>query len=160
MNNMSRATDIRLIEYQANKLQELIGEVHSCCKDRFAREARVFKLPQAELKCLMLFEGHKYLTGVEIAGMLEVAKSRATVIIENLEKRRLVQRSADPNDARVKLISLTPAGQRKVREIEEFMFDLHQQLLGQIDPDQRASVIAGLETLRSSMEAVKAQFNK
>ena len=160
MNNVSRATDIRLIEYQANKLQELIGEVHNCCKDRFAREARVFKLPQAELKCLMLFEGHKYLTGVEIAGMLEVAKSRATVIIENLEKRRLVQRSADPNDARVKLISLTPAGQRKVREIEEFMFDLHQQLLGQIDPDQRASVIAGLETLRSSMEAVKAQFNK
>jgi DNA-binding MarR family transcriptional regulator len=71
-----------------------------------------------------------------------------------------VQRSADPNDARVKLISLTPAGQRKVREIEEFMFDLHQQLLGQIDPDQRASVIAALETLRSSMEAVKAQFSK
>ncbi|MBW2521791.1 MAG: winged helix-turn-helix transcriptional regulator, partial [Deltaproteobacteria bacterium] len=126
----------------------------------FAREARVFKLPQAELKCLMLFEGHKYLTGVEIAGMLEVAKSRATVIIENLEKRGLVQRSADPNDARVKLISLTPAGQRKVREIEEFMFDLHQQLLGQIDPDQRAGVIAALETLRSSMEAVKAQFSK
>jgi DNA-binding MarR family transcriptional regulator len=160
MNNLSAATDIRLIEYQANKLQELIGEVHSCCKDRFAREARVFKLPQAELKCLMLFEGHKYLTGVEIAGLLEVAKSRATVIIDNLETRGLVQRSADPNDARVKLISLTPAGQRKVREIEEFMFDLHQQLLGQIDPDQRAGVIAALETLRSSMEAVKAQFSK
>ncbi|MBW2522456.1 MAG: winged helix-turn-helix transcriptional regulator [Deltaproteobacteria bacterium] len=160
MNNLSAATDIRLIEYQANKLQELIGEVHSCCKDRFAREARVFKLPQAELKCLMLFEGHKYLTGMEIAGLLEVAKSRATVIIDNLETRSLVQRSADPNDARVKLISLTPAGQRKVREIEEFMFDLHQQLLGQIDPDQRAGVIAALETLRSSMEAVKAQFSK
>lgn len=160
MNNLSAATDIRLIEYQANKLQELIGEVHSCCKDRFAREARVFKLPQAELKCLMLFEGHKYLTGMEIAGLLEVAKSRATVIIDNLETRGLVQRSADPNDARVKLISLTPAGQRKVREIEEFMFDLHQQLLGQIDPDQRAGVIAALETLRSSMEAVKAQFSK
>jgi DNA-binding MarR family transcriptional regulator len=160
MNNVSQATDIRLIEYQANKLQELIGEVHSCCKDRFASEARVFKLPQAELRCLMLFEGHKYLTGVEIAGLLEVAKSRATVIIDNLETRGLVQRSADPNDARVKLISLTPAGQRKVREIEEFMFDLHQQLLGQIDPDQRAGVIAALETLRSSMEAVKAQFSK
>ena len=69
-----------------------------------------------------------------------------------------VQRSADPNDARVKLISLTPKGQRKVREIEEFMFDLHQQLLSQIDPSQRANVITALETLRTSMEAVKAQF--
>jgi len=93
-----------------------------------------------------------------IAGLLEVAKSRATVIIENLVKKGLVQRSQDPNDARVKLISLTPFGQRKVREIEEFMFTLHQQLLDHIDPIQRTGVITALETLRSSMEAVKSHL--
>jgi DNA-binding MarR family transcriptional regulator len=158
MNNVNRATDLRVIEYQANKLQELISELHNCCKERYTKEAKAFKMPQAELRCLMLFEGHKYLTGIQIAGLLEVAKSRATVIIENLEKKRLVQRSQDPNDARVKLISLTPAGQRKVREIEEFMFSLHQQLLDHIDPAQRTGVINALETLRSSMEAVKAQL--
>jgi DNA-binding MarR family transcriptional regulator len=140
------------------QLQELISELHNCCKERYSREAKVFKMPQAELRCLMLFEGHKYLTGIQIAGLLEVAKSRATVIIENLEKKGLVQRSQDPNDARVKLISLTPVGQRKVREIEEFMFELHQQLLGHIDPTQRTGVINALETLRSSMESVKAQL--
>lgn len=160
MNNVNNAIDIRLLEYQANKLQELISEVHNCCKDRFAHEAKAFRMPQAELKCLMLFDGHKYLTGIEIAGMLDVAKSRATVIIENLEHKGLVQRSPDPNDARVKLISLTPKGQRKVREIEEFMFDLHQQLLEQIEPTQRPNVITALETLRSSMEAVKAQLKE
>jgi DNA-binding MarR family transcriptional regulator len=158
MNNVNRATDLRVTEYQANKLQELISELHNCCKERYTKEAKAFRMPQAELRCLMLFEGHKYLTGIQIAGLLEVAKSRATVIIENLEKKRLVQRSQDPNDARVKLISLTPAGQRKVREIEEFMFSLHQQLLDHIDPAQRTGVINALETLRSSMEAVKAQL--
>ena len=158
MNDVNNTNDVRVLEYQANKLQELISELHYCCKERYSHEAKAFKLPQAELRCLMLFEGHKYLTGIQIAGLLEVAKSRATVIIENLAKKRLVQRSQDPNDARVKLISLTPAGQRKVREIEEFMFSLHQQLLGQIDPGQRTGVIAALETLRSSMEAVKAQM--
>jgi DNA-binding MarR family transcriptional regulator len=160
MNDVNTTIDVRVLEYQANKLQELISEVHNCCKDRFSREAKAFKMPQAELRCLMLFEGHKYLTGIEIAGMLEVAKSRATVIIENLERKGLVQRSPDPNDARVKLINLTPTGQKKVREIEEFMFQLHQQLLGQIDPAQRTNVITALETLKSSMEAVKAQLNK
>ena len=70
-----------------------------------------------------------------------------------------MQRSQDPNDARVKLINLTPRGQRKVREIEEFLFSLHQQLLDQIDPGQRPAVINALETLRSSMEAVKAQLS-
>jgi DNA-binding MarR family transcriptional regulator len=158
MNNVKRATDLRIIEYQANKLQELISELHNCCKERYTREAKAFRMPQAELRCLMLFEGHKYLTGIQIAGLLEVAKSRATVIIENLETKGLVQRSQDPNDARVKLISLTPSGQRKVREIEEFMFSLHQQLLDHIDPAQRTGVINALETLRSSMEAVKAQL--
>jgi DNA-binding MarR family transcriptional regulator len=158
MNDINTANDLRILEYQANKLQELIGELHNCCKERYSHEAKAFKLPQAELRCLMLFEGHKYLTGIQIAGLLEVAKSRATVIIENLNKKGLVQRSQDPNDARVKLISLTPAGQRKVREIEEFMFSLHQQLLGQIDPGQRTAVITALETLRSSMETIKAQL--
>ena len=159
MNNVKLANDVRILEYQANKLQELIGELHNCCKERYTNEAKAFKVPQAELRCLMLFEGHKYLTGIQIAGLLEVAKSRATVIIENLAKKGHVQRSADPNDARVKLINLTPAGQRKVREIEEFMFTLHQQLLGQIDPTQRTGVINALETLRSSMEAVKTQLS-
>ena len=160
MNDVNTTIDVRILEYQANKLQELISEVHNCCKDRFSHEAKAFKMPQAELRCLMLFEGHKYLTGIQIAGLLEVAKSRATVIIENLEKKGLVQRSQDPNDARVKLINLTPVGQRKVREIEEFMFTLHQQLLGQIDPAQRTGVITALETLRSSMESVKAKLTK
>ena len=158
MNDVNKTNNERVIEYQANKLQELIGELHNCCKERYTTEAKAFRLPQAELKCLMLFDGHKYLTGIEIAGLLEVAKSRATVIIENLENKGLVQRAPDPNDARVKLINLTPSGQRKVREIEEFMFSLHQQLLGQIDPAQRTGVITALETLRSSMEAVKAKL--
>ena len=96
MNDVNTTSDVRVLEYQANKLQELIGEVHNCCKDRFADEAKAFKMPQAELRCLMLFEGHKYLTGIEIAGMLEVAKSRATVIIENLEKKGLVRSVGDP----------------------------------------------------------------
>lgn len=158
MNDVNTTNDVRVLEYQANKLQELISELHNCCKERYSHEAKAFKMPQAELRCLMLFEGHKYLTGIQIAGLLEVAKSRATVIIENLDKKGMVQRSQDPNDARVKLINLTPAGQRKVREIEEFMFALHQQLLDQIDPGQRTGVITALEALRSSMEAVKAQL--
>ncbi len=158
MNDVNTTNDPQLLEYQINKLQELISEVHNCCKEKFVNEAKAFNLPQAELRCLSLFDGHKYLTGIEIAGLLEVAKSRATVIIESLAKKGLVQRSHDPNDARVKLISLTPVGHRKVREIEEFLFSLHQQLINQIDPAQRTNVINALELLSSSMKAVKAQM--
>ncbi|MEJ2269749.1 MAG: hypothetical protein P8Y04_08250, partial [Desulfobulbaceae bacterium] len=70
MNYVNTTIDIRVLEYQANKLQELISELHNCCKERYSDEAKAFKMPQAELRCLMLFEGHKYLTGIQIAGLL------------------------------------------------------------------------------------------
>lgn len=159
MNNVNNnKIDNRVIEYQTNKLQELISELHHCCKDRLHHEASTFNIPPAELRCLMLFDGHKYLTGQEIASQLEVAKSRATVILEGLEKKGFIQRITDPKDARSKLVSLTPAGLKKVQGVEEFVFDLHHKLLDQIDPSQRNNVIASLEILRSSMVSMKAQF--
>lgn len=150
----------QLIEYQTNRLQELISELHSCCRDRIHMEAQRFGLPAAEIKCLMAFAGHRYLTGQEIAGILEVAKSRATVILDSLEKKGLVQRHPDPNDARVKLVNLTPAGLKAVDEIEEFIFSLHLKFLQEIDPGQRPSVIAALENLRHAMHIVKMQMQE
>ena len=148
----------QLVEYQVNKLQELITEMHNCCQERIFLEAKMFGLPPSELKCLMLFDGHRYLTGMEVSGKLEVAKSRATVIIDSLVRKGLVQRAPDPSDARVKLVSLTPVGHRKVREIEDLVFHLHHQLLDEIETSQRASVISSLETLRAAMEVVKSHL--
>ena len=158
MNEKSPTADTALVEYQSNKLQQLISDVHNCCKDRIYYEAKLFNLPASELKCIMLFEGHRYLTGVEIAAMLEVAKSRATVILDSLAKRGFIQRMPDPNDARVKLVSLTPAGHKKVNEIEDYVFHLYHQLLSQIEPSQRAGVLNGLEILTSTMKAMKSQI--
>ena len=160
MNDKERTLDKALIEYQSNKLQQLISDMHNCCKDRIYLEAKMFNLPASELKCIMLFEGHRYLTGVEIAGTLEVAKSRATVILDSLAKRGFIQRMPDPNDARVKLVSLTPAGYKKVKEIEDYVFHLYHQLLSQIETTQRPGVIAALEILTSTMKAMKAQMSE
>jgi DNA-binding MarR family transcriptional regulator len=159
MNDKEQNPDKALIEYQSNKLQQLISDMHNCCKDRIYLEAKMFNLPASELKCIMLFEGHRYLTGVEIAGMLEVAKSRATVILDSLAKRGFIQRMVDPNDARVKLVSLTPAGYKKVKEIEDYVFHLYHQLLSQIETSQRPGVIAALELLTSTMKAMKTQMS-
>ena len=40
-----------------------------------------------------------------------------TMVIDNLEKRKLVYRKTDPQDRRRTRINLTPAGERMVREI-------------------------------------------
>jgi len=158
MNNAQTKINEDLLNYQTLRLKGLISEMVQCCEDRKLYESQRFGLPYSELKCLMLFDGERYLTVKGIAQKLEVAKSRVTKIIDGLIEKRLVKRIDDPDDARVKLISLTPEGEKTSREIDAFHRDIHRKILLQMDSDERKSVLFYLELLRSAMEAVKEQF--
>jgi len=147
-----------LLEYQTQRLQELIEEIQQCCKERTSYLSKKFDIPEAELRCLMLFGDERYLTAKGISQKLYVAKSRVTKITNGLIRKGLVETIDDPKDARIKLIALTQEGQRKSREISTIITDLHQLLLLEFKPDQRKLVLSCLEVLRSSMEAVKNQL--
>lgn len=148
----------KLLVYQGQKFQELMEETVQCCQARTAYLSAKFDIPQAEVRCLMLFEGERYLTVKGIAQKLDVAKSRVTKILEGLSAKKLVVTIEDPKDARIKLISLTPTGQRRTQEISRFNSELHQKLLLEIAPEQRKTVLSSLEVLRSSMETIKKQL--
>lgn len=158
MNKIEAGASDGLLHYQAQRLRDLIREILQCCQDRMLYETQRFSLPQAELKCLMLFEKERYLTVKGIAQKMEVAKSRVTKIIDGLLKKKLVQRIDDPRDGRIRLISLTPKGQKKSREIENFLRNIHQKILVQMEPKEKKTMLSSLELLRLSMEAVKAQL--
>ena len=153
----TNSTDV-LLDYQSQKLEDLIGEIVQCCKERTSFLSKKFDIPEAELRCLMLFGEERYLTAKGISQKLDVAKSRVTKIINGLVQKRLVESIDDPKDARVKLIGLTSKGQKQSRELNEVTKDLHQRLLLEFEPEQRKMVISCLEILRASMEAVKNQM--
>jgi len=155
MNEKVSAINEDLLTYQAHRLQDLIAEMLKCCEDRKVYESGKFALPYAELKCLLLFDGQRYLTVTDSAQKLEVAKSRVTKIVNGLKEKRLVEEIDDPKDARIKLISLTPAGHTRFNEIAAFQRGLYRTLLLQVDADERKHVLSKLELLRSAMEAVK-----
>jgi len=158
MNNRGPESDDVLLSYQTQRLQDLIEEILHCCKERTSHLSKKFDIPEAELRCLMLFGEERYLTAKGISQKLDVAKSRVTKIINGLLHKNLVESIDDPKDARIKLIGLTPQGQRKSKELSAILTDLHQRLLLEFEPEQRKMVISCLEVLRSSMEAVKNQL--
>ena len=158
MNNRETNSHDVLLDYQSQKLEDLIGEIVQCCKERTSFLSKKFDIPEAELRCLMLFGEERYLTAKGISQRLDVAKSRVTKIINGLVQKRLVESIDDPKDGRIKLIGLTSKGQKKSRELSDFTKDLHQRLLLEFEPEQRKMVISCLEILRASMEAVKNQM--
>lgn len=158
MNQLATKVNEELLGYQAQRLQELITEMLKCCEDRKLFETGKFRLPYAELRCLLLFAGERYLTVKGIAQRLDVAKSRVTKIVNGLVEKGLVKQIDDPHDARVRLISVTSAGHAKSQEIAAFQRELHRHILLHLDADERKGIFTCLELLRSAMEAVKEQL--
>jgi DNA-binding MarR family transcriptional regulator len=158
MNDNNQILTDELLQYQTQRVQALVEETIQCCQMQTSYLSRKYCIPQAELRCLLLCPGERYLTVKGIAQKLDVAKSRVTKIVGGLVQKKLLQSIDDPRDARIKLIALTPAGQEKSEEIRALIAELNQKLLLEIDPEQRKMVISALELLRSSMEAIKRQL--
>ncbi|MBU2550343.1 MAG: MarR family transcriptional regulator [Proteobacteria bacterium] len=149
-----------MVEYQSEKLKDLLKAMVRCCGERMAQEAKRLGLPHSEMECLELFDGERYLTTKGIAQRLGVAKSRVTRIVDGLVAKKLVLRSDDPNDARVKLIALTPAGRKKAEEIESILHENHRRVLLQLPSGERNRVMTAMETLWTAMETVKADLDQ
>ena len=155
MNNYLGSSTKSVTRFQMQQFQALVTRLFQCCQERMHYQCERFNLPDAELRCLMLFGEERYLTPKGIAHKMNVVKSRVTKIIDGLIKKELVQRIKDPEDSRISLLSVTPQGQGKLLEINRFLDDVHEQVLLQMPAEQRITLLMNLELLKSSMEAVK-----
>ena len=140
---------------QVKQFQTLVTKLFQCCQERLQYQHERFKLPDAELRCLLLFEEERYLTAKGISYKMNVVKSRVTKIINGLLKKKLVQRIPDPEDSRIMLLSLTSEGHEKLNEIKAFHDHVNYQVLQQMEPEQRIIMLTNLDLLKASMEAVK-----
>lgn len=157
MNVSNNQSDIPI--HQVDQLRRIISKLFQCCQERIQYQCDKFGLHDAEIRCLMLFGEERYLTVKGIAPKLNVVKSRVTKIVNGLIRKKLVQKVKDPNDSRIHLLSLTPKGQAKLKHINDFMMDMHAKLLRLVQPDQRNTLLANLETLKLSMEAIKEMMD-
>ena len=155
MNEFKANNNPDVTDYQLDKFQALITRLFQCCQERMQYQCERFQLPDAELRCLGLFGEDRYLTAKSIAHRMNVVKSRVSKIIDGLIKKNLIQRMKDPEDSRIQLLSLTPQGQKKLNEINDFMEEVYGQVLSQMAPDQRQAMLTNLDILKASMEAVK-----
>lgn len=152
---MNNKSDAEITDFQLDQFQNLINRLFQCCQERVRYQSDRFGLPDAAFRCLLLFGEERYLTPKGIAGRMNVVKSRVSKILEGLENKNLVQRIRDPEDSRIYLFSLTRLGQDKLDEIDKFLKGIYSEVLLLIPSDQRRTSIATLETLTSSMNAVK-----
>lgn len=82
---------------------------------------------------------------------LHVAQSTAAGVAVRLEQKGLVESFGSPEDRRVKLVRLTPAGLERCREARENMDQVEQHILSGLTESERLQLLRLLQKVRDSL---------
>lgn len=123
------------------RLSELVLDA-----DRKARASEALGLSFARIRAIRRLEDEP-LTLKALALKLQADPPYVTVMIDDLEKRGLVERTPHPADARAKLVSLTATGRDAVVEANRILDEPPEELEG-LPPEELESLLRILEKLR------------
>jgi DNA-binding MarR family transcriptional regulator len=107
----------------------------------------------AQLRVLLLLHTDGETRMSSIAGTLGIAVSTATGIIDNLVKKELVLRRADPEDRRVVICALSPLGQQTIDRIWERGRFQMEKLLHGLNQEQLAKAKEVAEMLLLNVQS-------
>ncbi len=83
----------------------------------------------------------------ELAEALRIAPRSATEVADGLQERGLVERAADPTDRRAVVLTVTEAGRRVQREVDDARAADAQELFGRLSAADRAELARILRAL-------------
>jgi MarR family transcriptional regulator, lower aerobic nicotinate degradation pathway regulator len=79
-----------------------------------------------------------------------IDRSDVVAALNDLAARGLIERSPDPDDRRRNVITITRAGAKQLRELDEVLAGVQERLLAPLSPADRAKLIALLTQLLES----------
>jgi len=109
-----------------------------------------------QLKALLLISDEETIRMRELARKLGGSFSNATVLVDRLVDRGLVERLMDPDDRRVVLVRTTGEGQVLIEQLVTSWRALSESVLDAMDAEDLAALRRGLAAL---LEASKGQQN-
>jgi MarR family transcriptional regulator, transcriptional regulator for hemolysin len=86
-------------------------------------------------------------TQIELARMLGIDKTTMVVTLDELEASGLAERRPSRVDRRARVIAVTDAGERLVREGYEIVARIHDDVLNSLPPDDRQPFLDALYRL-------------
>jgi DNA-binding MarR family transcriptional regulator len=120
----------------------LLAQLGAHAAEKFAERLRVLELTPADAGILRLLRVEGGPSQQELATRLQIHPSRLVAILDNLEKRGLVERRAHAQDRRLYSIQLTKNGDEILEKIGKVAREHQDALLSGLDKEERDSLAA------------------
>src|SRR6478736_519429 len=121
-----------------------MGELKCMGSERMVR----LGISMSQLHVMHLLDRHGELAMSRLADMLDVSLSAATGLVDRVEERGFVERIRVPEDRRIVLVRITPAGRQMLDDAELARTALLERVLDRLDEAQLISVASAMADLR------------
>jgi MarR family transcriptional regulator, transcriptional regulator for hemolysin len=135
----------------------LIAEVHKLMKRRLEEETRVHGVTLPQWRALAELSMNGGMNQVELAGCIDTDPMTLSGILDRLEKRGLLERSADPNDSRAKRAVATPQGIEVVQDVRAVGHGIYEQAIDGLSAIERKQLIDVLGRMKDNLLAMSAE---
>lgn len=132
---------------------KLIKQIHDEMRKNINNAMRAQNMTMAQWDALLELDlvPEKQLSFKELEQRLHIAQSTTAGIISRLEQKGLVEGFGDPNDRRVKLARITPAGMARIAEAEQGRAEAEARLLAGLTETEQDIFLALLKKVRDTL---------
>ena len=142
---------------RARRMREMT-ELNAAVHERAMRLVGPLPVPVdltlQQLRALMEVAKDPGLAGHTLGGRLGVGAPTASGIIDRLVEKGLVQRTEDPDDRRVRRVTLTEAGQEQVLTMDSIFGRLMGEVAQSLSLDDMDLLVRASQTLLSALDRV------
>jgi DNA-binding MarR family transcriptional regulator len=110
-------------------------------------------ISMTQLHILHMLDRHGEMGMSRLAEVLDVSVSNATGLVDRMAERGLVSRTRVPEDRRVVLVQVSPAGHAMLGDAEALQDDVLRRVLLRIDPTHLDEIACALTDLRIGVGA-------
>lgn len=108
----------------------------------FAEECAGYDLTAVQYAALVAVGLHPQIEAARISRLISLDRSTVGDVLERIEAKGLVLRTASPADRRVKLLSLSTQGKKLIADVESAVLRVQERLLEPLNARERKTFVS------------------
>lgn len=141
-------------------LQEALRDFYVTSQRIMERVCEVKGVSFTRIRLMIFIERRGWTRSADVIDVLSLAPRTVTEAIDALEKEGLACRTPDPEDRRVKRVSLTPKGLDILAEFEPIRNAFAEDLFKVLNKDEESALITLLKRLNDRLGELEAEHHK
>lgn len=146
---MSRASDL------ASMPGHLIRRAQQASNAIFTQECAAYDLTSVQYAALYAIAANPGVDATRLSDLIAFDRSTIGDVVERMETKGWVERSASPADKRIKLLQATASGRELLRQVTPAVARVQQRLLAPLSPADRRTIMRLLAAIAQPEEETR-----